>query len=330
MWPLLQIAAYGSFDALLGVGVDGPAREAIQQEIPDLHLVEDVGHDGQQFYVISRHPFDPEASEGAVTPLAYRYRRIVFPLIGSFLAPNGGHWLIAVFLLQSLAGVALGAWALTQFPKSPKWLPLTMAFTPGVVAALGWSLSDALACGLGLLSVALAMQRRWWPAIGVVTAAVLTRETLLIVAVGLAFTPQMPRITRVLTMAIPTLVFGAWTIWVAVASGESASKGGADQMSAPFGGWMSSHVAWNQRAMLLTALLLLAAGSYKALRHAPQVAVICGLGALMLVCLSDLVAFHWINSMRPIAPMVPLAIWAITLADQEEGEGTVQCDSRQC
>jgi hypothetical protein len=38
----------------------------------------------------------------------------------------------------------------------------------------------------------------------------------------------------------------------------------------------------------------------------------CAGGALLLVSISDLVAFNWVNSMRPVAPMVPLALWALT------------------
>ena len=333
LWPLLQIAAYGSFDALLGVGPDGPARAAIEREIPDLHLTSDYGHDGQQFYVISRHPFDPQAAEGAVDPLAYRYRRILYPLIGSVLAPQGGRWLIAVFLLESLVGVALGAWALSRLPGAPRWLPLTMAFTPGVIAALGLSLSDALATGLGLLAVALTLERtrahpipadlrRWWPVLATLTAAVLTRETLLLVAIGLACTPGMPARVRAAIAGVPGAAFAAWSAWSAHAASTSSAKGGADQLSLPFGGWLSPHVPWGQRGLLLAVLLLLLAGAARSWRSAPAIAVTCLLGAAMLACLSDLVAFNWVNSMRPVAPMVPLALWAIAREPAKAGVGT--------
>lgn len=311
LWPLLQIAAYGSFDALLGVGPQGPARAQIEREIPDLHLTSDYGHDGQQFYVISRHPFDPQAAEGSVDPLAYRYRRIVYPLVGRVLAPTGGRWLIGVFLLESLVGVALGAWALTRLPGAPRWLPLTMAFTPGVIAAMGLSLSDALAAGLGLLAVALAMERRWVPLLATITVAALTRETLLLVAAGLVFTPGMPRRVRAATAMVPLAVFGAWSAWSSHAAAASSAKGGADQLAVPFGGWLSVHVPWGQRGLLLAAFVLLAAGAWRCWRSAPHIAVTLALGALLLACISDLVAFNWVNSMRPIAPMVPLALWSL-------------------
>lgn len=320
LWPLLQIAAYGSFDALLGVGPQGPAREQIQRDIPDLALTSDYGHDGQQFYVIARHPFDPQAAEGSVDPLAYRYRRIVFPLVGAVLAPNGGRWLIGVFLLESLVGVALGAWALSRLPGGPWWLPLTMAFTPGVIAAMGLSLSDALAAGLGLLAVALAMEGRWWPAVAAITVAVLTRETLLILAFSLVLTPGMPRRIRAAIAGVPLVAFGAWSAWSSHAAGASSSEGGADQLALPFGGWASIHVPWGQRGLLAIVLVLLVAGAWRSWRDAPQIAAACAGGALLLACISDLVAFNWVNSMRPVAPMIPLALWALTRTTERDGD----------
>lgn len=326
LWPLLQIAAYGSFDALLGVGVDGPAREAIQAEVGDLALTDDFGHDGQQFYVISRNLLDPKAAEDSVSPLAYRYRRILYPAVGSVLAPNGGRQLIAVFLLESLAGVAIGAWALTRFPCGPRWLPLTVAFTPGVIAAMGLSLSDALACGLALLAVALSFERRWWPMIGVLVLAALTRETALLVAAGLVLTPGMPRRIRAATAAVPLLVFGAWAAWSSHAAAASSAKGGADQLSFPFGGWLSIHVPMGQRLLLLTVFALMAAGAWRSRKDAPHIAAILAMGAALLACISDLVAFNWVNSMRPIAPMVPLALWSLFRSSAAKPDNTMAQD----
>ncbi|HMJ75631.1 MAG TPA: hypothetical protein VK507_06645, partial [Iamia sp.] len=112
LWPLMWSAGEGSTDALLGAGVEGPARERIEQDIPDLFELRGIGHDGQQFYVIARHPFDPDAAGDSVDPHAYRYRRILFPLAARVVAPGGGRATIGAFLALSLVGVALGAWAL--------------------------------------------------------------------------------------------------------------------------------------------------------------------------------------------------------------------------
>lgn len=312
MWPALKIAAYGSFDAVLGVGPRSPALSAVEADIPDLHRTTDYGHDGQYFYVIARHPFDPRAAKGSVVPLAYRYRRILYPALAAVLAPNGGRWLITVFLLLSLAGVAMGAHALSRMPGGRWWLPLTMAFSPGVIAALGMSLSDAFAAGLGLLAVALSMERRWWPMVAALVAAALTRETMMVVVAGLALAPGMTRQMRAATVAIPGAALGAWSWWSARAAGADAAEGGSQQMALPFQGWASRYVPGNERLLMGVVLLLMLAGAWRCWRDAPHVAAVLVLGSALLVCISDLVAFTWENSLRPVGAMVPLALWALT------------------
>ena len=311
LWPIFQTLAYGSFDALLSVGPKGPSSAAVRADIGDLTYTDEIGHDGQQFYVISRHPFDPSAAGDAVEPLAYRYRRILFPAVASVLAPGGGRAVIAVFLAESLLGVLLGAWALSTLPGAPRWLPITMAATPGVAAALGLSLCDALGAGLALAAVAMAIRWKWGPMLGFLVLAALTRETLLIVAVGLAFAPTMPRSVRALTLAAPAAALAAWAWWVSHAAGASSSAGGAQQLALPLVGWASPYVTLSSRLIGVATFALLATAAWRGRRRVPSISVALALGAALMCCYSDLVAFGWVNSSRPVAPLVPLASWVL-------------------
>ena len=75
--------------------------------------------------------------------------------------------------------------------------------------------------------------------------------------------------------------------------------------------------------------VLLLAGAWRSWRDAPHVAAACAGGALLLACISDLVAFNWVNSMRPVAPMVPLALWALTRATAVERSRGAAADPSQ-
>lgn len=312
LWPALAIASYASYDALLSVGIDGPAREAIQAEIPDLRTTDHVGHDGQQFYMIARHPFDPDAVAGSMDSVSYRYRRILFPALAGLIAPGGGRPLIGAFLLLSLIGVGLGAWSLSRLPGSRWWLPLAMAFSPGVAAAMGLSLSDALAAGLGLLAVALANSRRWAAMVFVLAAAALTRETMLLFALGMSLVPGMPWRVRVAASAVPTIVLAAWVAWVTWSTGTGVSDNSSSQFAFPFAGWFSVHTPTTQRLLLFTSVGVVIAGAWRCRRSSPHVAFTLGLTAVMMICIADVVAFNWVNSMRPMAAAIPLALWAVT------------------
>jgi hypothetical protein len=314
VWPLLWVFANGSTDALLGVGVDGGARPAVQQEIPDLHLVKDAGHDGQQYYVIARHPFDPQAAAPYLDRPEYRYRRILFPLLAGALAPDGGRRLIVAFAVVSLAGVALGAWALSELDGAPRWLPLSLAVTPAVITSLQLSLADSLATCIALAAVLAVQRRRLMLALIAVTLAALTRETFLIVPIGLAFAPSIPPRWRLLLTTVPTGFVGAWSWWCARQVGAPLLGRGGDQLALPPSGWVSPHVGAGAIAIGSAAALLLGTAAWRSRKRAPHVAVVLGLQLLLLLCLADVVAFSWRNSLCTATPLLPLAIWQLVTA----------------
>lgn len=311
LWPLLWATSQGTADALLGAGDLGPSRPFIESEIPDLAPLEGIGHDGQQFYVIARHPFDPTAADGAIDEPAYRYRRILFPLVSGAIAPGGGRPLIWAFLALSTLGVALGARALQRMGGGPRWLPLLAALNPGVIISLTLSLSDAFGSGLALMSVALATRRRWAAAIAFAVLAALTRETLVIVGLALAFTPGMPRPWRAAAAIVPGVAVAGWMLWLAGQLPGSTLDGSAKQMALPFTGYFTGAADAEAMFMAALALVLLVGGAWVTRHRAPHVAAVLGLQAVLLACVSDLVAFDWANSVRTAAPMLPLALWAI-------------------
>lgn len=310
VWPLTWAVSNGHTDALLGAGVEGPSRERIEQDIPDLAHLEGIGHDGQQFYVVARHPFDPAAAGDAVDTAAYRYRRILFPLLARGLSPTGGRATIAAFFALSMAGVALGALALRSL-GGPRWLPLTAALSPAAVTSLNLSLSDALGAGLALAAVAAATRRRFALAVALATSAALTRETFLLVAVALAFTPGTSRRWRAAAVAVPAAAVAAWTAFLALRLDSPATEDGAAQLAVPFTGWLSGHTNAASFVMGLLAAGLLALGAWRCRARAPHVAVALVAQLVLLVCLSELVAFNWVNAVRTAAPLLPLAVWAV-------------------
>lgn len=319
VWPLMWAGGQGSTDVLLGAGEEGPSRAFVERDIPDLAPLEGIGHDGQQFYAIARHPFDPEAAGDAVDPPAYRYRRILYPALAALVAPDGGRPVIWAFLALSLLGVALGAASLRLMPRGPRWLPLAAAVSPAVITSLTLSLSDALGSGLALGAIAAATRRRWALAVLAATAAGLTRETFLIVALALVFTPGMPRPWRALSLAVPVAAVGGWMLWLAGQLDTSILDGGSDQLAVPFSGYLSGHTDAQTFLMAAMAAVLLGVGAWRTSRVAPHVAVVLALEVVLLVCVSELVAFNWVNVVRTAAPLLPLAVWAVVTRPAPSG-----------
>lgn len=315
-WPAWWAHSNSGLTALLGVGVDGPARALVQEEIPDTVLFPGLGHDGQQFYAVARHPFDPAAARDHLDSPAYRYRRILLPAVAGLLAPDGGRPLVAALLGVSLAGVLLGAWATTRYPGAPAWLPLAVGLTPGVGVALSLSLSDALATGIVLATLAAAFQRRWALVVLGLTAAALTRETLLLVALGLALTPGLAPRWRVAVLGIPIAVAGAWAAWSAHALGTPSLEG-AGQIGAPLEGWLLSNSRLPGLLVGLGSTLVLGLGAWRCARRRPEVAAVLGLHTLLMLVLAPDVTTSWLNTTRVAAPVFALAVWAVVAPHDE-------------
>jgi hypothetical protein len=310
LWPLAWARQNGGVDALLGAGVHSTARPMIDREVPGAVRFDSLGHDGQQFYVVARHAFDPAAAAPLLDSPAYRVRRIAFPVLAGFLAPNGGQRLIWAMLAVSLAGVALGAWAVSRFPDAPPWLPLVVGVTPGVGVALTLSLGDALATGFALAAAAAALRRRWaWMTVALV-AGVLTRETLLLVALGLVFTAAMPWRWRAAALGLPAAAIGSWALWSTAQIGQSSLKGAA-QFSLPLLGWIRSTSRPPGLALGLGLIVLLTLGALHAWRTDRGVAVVLALHAALMACLATDVTVSWINTTRVAAPVTALAVWAV-------------------
>lgn len=310
IWPLYRSAENHSFTAIIGAGVVGPSTPLLAREVPDLAVTQNAGHDGQQFYAVARHPFDPSASAPYLANPVYRYRRIVFPLIGGALAPGGGTRLIAALMLVGLAGVALGALAVSLLPGAPWWLPLVVGATPGVVAATGLTLADSLALGFTLAAFAASTRHRNALVLAALVLGVLTRETVFLAAIALACTPQLSRQWRAAYLAVPAVLLGAWMLWVSHVLHIPINDGASDQFSFPLVGWLRSESDSIGIVIALLLALVLAVGMMRA-RGDLSVFVYLGLLLVLFVTLSPNVTVSWINTTRAVIAGVPLAAWEI-------------------
>jgi hypothetical protein len=309
VWPTAWALRQGDLSALVSPGATGPSVELLAREVPGLVVGRNAGHDGQQFYAIARKPFAPRETARYLTTPSYRYRRILFPLLGGVLAPHGGRQLVLALAAIGLLSVALSAASLRALPRAPGWLPLVVATTPGVIASLMLGLSDTLALALTLLAFAAAARRRWAAVIIALVLAALAKETAFLAAPALALTPHMPARARLAAVAAPAIVLIGWVTWVNEALNAPVSTAG--QFARPLAGWINSTDGAVGLALGLLLAVTIAVGAWRA-RGVPHVrAYLLVLLALMAVLAPD-VTGSWINTSRSVIAGVPLAAWAIT------------------
>lgn len=202
------------------------------------------GYDGQFVYYIAR---DPSTAERYLDAPAYRFQRILLPILGRWLAL--GHialipWTLLVINLMALAaGTALLEYLLRQYGAS-RWYALGYGFALGTFGAVRLSLPEPLAYALALGAVVLARQERWLYAAAALALAALAKETALIFTAGLALYLLSGRQWRtfVVFLSVAVLPFIMWQMILRWRLGEfGVGSGGAGATSfeiIPFGGFL--------------------------------------------------------------------------------------------
>lgn len=207
-----------------------------------------AGYDGQYYYRLALEPFTREATAHGIRldlP-AYRQQRILYPVLAR-LASLGQPSAIpsALILINFLALVALG-WLggvfARQLDRSPLWgtaLPLYIGF----VTSLSRDLAEPLECALVLGGLLLLRRERPWIAGAALAAAVLTRETAILVPAGVALAGVIhdrQRLQRnwLPAIGVPLVVFALWQVWLWHVWGVTAFGEGSRNAGAPFSGLM--------------------------------------------------------------------------------------------
>lgn len=178
------------------------------------------GYDGLAYHRLALDPLTLAASEHGTTFTrpAYWQARIGYPAAAWALSLGRDDLVPAALVLVNLlavAGIALLAARLARgLGRSPWWGAVPAAWA-GFLVGLGQDLVEPLAGLLLLAALALVRSGRRVPAALTLTAAALTRETTLVVAVAvLAAGVLGPRRPAWWVGAVPLGAYAAWRTWV--------------------------------------------------------------------------------------------------------------------
>ena len=195
------------------------------------------GYDGQFVYYIARD-LDPDVVAAHLDNPAYRYQRILMPLLARILSFGNPGWLPWTLVLVGVLSHTAGVWAVETLFKRwgiSRWYALLYGLYAGFLLALITGLPEPLAYALVALGV-LAIETERRPLGWVLLAlAVFTKEvTLLFVGAIMLSDLLSRRWSAVLGMGMvvvmPFLLFQGW-LWTAF--GEFGIGSGGD-MATPF------------------------------------------------------------------------------------------------
>ena len=201
------------------------------------------GYDGQFTYYIAF--FDPNVAITYLDVPAYRYQRILHPLLARLMSFGDSDRILINMVLIDLIALAVGTAAMERLLvdlKVSRWYALVYGLFGGVFFAVRVSTTEPLAYGLVLLAI-LAMQRER-PLVGAIlfALAAFAKETTLIFVFGylLYFLLEKHWRTLLLLGVIALIPFMLWQFYLYSWLGHfGIGSGGADSTSftiIPFGG----------------------------------------------------------------------------------------------
>jgi hypothetical protein len=246
-FALVRLAHF-DFDASVFV-VAGDSFVDAEQAPADLAILEDSdGYDGQFFYRLALDPFTSEEVEFGIRLDApgWRQQRLLYPLIVWIVSIGNPAAVPVLLIVVNLVGLGsigwFGARVAMQMGRHALW-GLLFSFYPGFLISLSRDLSEIVATAFLLLGILFVTRTRFLAAAIAFGAAVLTRETTLLVplaAGGAALLgdesghPSNRRARYLLV--IPLCVYAGMQIVLWIHWGELPIARGRGQLGAPLGG----------------------------------------------------------------------------------------------
>ncbi len=202
-----------------------------------------AGYDGQFFFYLAQDPLltgkaakPDEVSSPHIDDLAYRYQRILLPVLGwltSWGDPQVLQWSLPLINLIAVLGAGfLLARFSVRHGRSP-WLSLAFMLSLGVVVGVVDDLSDPLAAGLFVAGVVAWLEVRPVPAAIALTGCMLAREIYLVPVAIICLSELARRGRRAWLWLAPPLVWGVWELYLRLAFAASPTAGAHDPALVP-------------------------------------------------------------------------------------------------
>jgi hypothetical protein len=123
---------------------------------------------------------------------------------------------------------------------------MSFVFNPGMLSELNVGGSGALAAALAMGAVALILRRRYGWGVALLALAALSREAMLIAAVGSAWWLWRRTETRsaVLALALPVVAVLSWGVYLRARLGWQSGTGQIEEIGVPFVGFVRAFDEW--------------------------------------------------------------------------------------
>jgi hypothetical protein len=239
---ILGRLAYHQWDASFFVAAGQAFCE--QSRMPlQLKTTTRYGYDGQFYYRLALNPFTHRRVEYGITidNLPYRQQRILYPVLVHVLALGVIGWVpwsMIVVNYLAVCWLAFHAAGFAQRFAVPAIYGLAIPLYPGILLGMVRDLPDPLAISLMVSSLYLLHSHRIALGGCLLGLAVLTRETIVLVAAALLVHSiwrglrRQSEWTETLWLMIPLLTYAAWQLWIFARWGTLGVAAGSANLNA--------------------------------------------------------------------------------------------------
>ena len=242
-WDVTVFAAFGEDDQ--------STRTYAEERLGEVFLRSDLGHDGRFFFVQSNDPWviAPDENINVVDRPLYRTQRMLYPVLAGGGGLLGAEAIIWSMIIVNVVAMGLGSWAVAQIAiemgGSP-WLGLAFALNVGFISEMSIGAAGVVAGAAVFGSVALWMRHRTGWAVILITLAVLSREAMLLAALGTSWYLWRRGDKRhaILATAVPATAAAAWAVYVRLRIGSGAGVGQVEEIGLPFAGFVEALGSW--------------------------------------------------------------------------------------
>jgi len=334
----VRILSALEWDATVFVGFGAealPIREYAEERLGPVFLRVDQGHDGKFFFVQANDPFlmEPESNARLLERPLYRSQRMFYPLVaglGGLLAPDVIVWTL---LVVNILAIGVGTWAIALIARTmgvSPWWGLSFVLNPGFISELIIDGAGIVAAAAAFAAVGCLLRHRLGFAILLLTVAALTREAMLLAALGSGlWLWRNGKESRNATMivAIPTAAVGLWALYLRLRLGWDSGVSEVEEIGWPFVGffqavetWMSDPLDLAIGVVLLTMLLVYA---WRVLIYRELVGWaflgFVGLGVLF----TEQVWENYFDITRAIAPVITAFVLLIAVSRHPDRSGVL-------
>lgn len=238
--------------SFIAFGEEDPVRVQYGlDQLGEVFLREGLGHDGKFFFIQANDPWlmEPHKHAAFLDRPIYRSQRMLYPILSSSGGLLSAERIVWAMLLVNIAAFGAGTLAVAKISREmggSAWWGLAFGLNIGLISEMSINGAGVLGAAAAFGGLALLLDSRTWGASALLALAALSREAMLLAAVGGAYwlwRRQKPRSAAVIA-GLPLVSVASWAAFVRARLGESGGLAEVQEIGWPFVGMVEALEGW--------------------------------------------------------------------------------------